>query len=148
VYEIPHRYIVPQISLAKIDFCGIISLMVVGIGIDIVEVGRIAKAMKRSQFTRKVLSELEEVYCNTPSRVAGRWAAKEAVIKAVGISLVMKNIEILNDPLGQPHVKIHDPAFDGKRLRIYVSITHEKTHAAAVAVVERAVMQVPMAKIE
>jgi holo-[acyl-carrier protein] synthase len=118
--------------------------MVVGVGIDIVEVGRIAKAMRRPRFAPRILSELEEAYCTTPTRVAGRWAAKEAVIKAVGIPLQMQDIEILNDPLGQPHVKIHDPAFDGKRLRIYVSITHEKTHAAAVAVVERLVMQVPM----
>jgi holo-[acyl-carrier protein] synthase len=118
--------------------------MVVGIGIDIVEVGRIAKAMEHESFVRRILTEREEAYCETPARVAGRWAAKEAIIKAVGIKLLMKNIEILNDPLGQPFVTIHDPQYDGKRLRLYVSITHERSHAAAVAVVERSVMQVPM----
>jgi holo-[acyl-carrier protein] synthase len=118
--------------------------MVVGVGIDIVEVGRIAKAMNHEQFVRRILTEREEAVCKTATRIAGRWAAKEAIIKAVGLPLLMKNIEILNDPLGQPYVTIHDVAFDAKRLRIYVSITHEKTHAAGVAVVERAVMQVPM----
>lgn len=119
--------------------------MVVGVGIDIVEISRIAKALKRQQFTRKILTEREEVYCNTPMKVAGRWAAKEAIIKAVGVSIMMKNIEILNSPLGQPFVTINDPNYDGKRLKIFVSITHERTHAAAVAVVERSVLQVPMA---
>lgn len=119
--------------------------MVVGVGIDIVDIGRIKKAMENGKFVPRILTEREEVYCDTPMKVAGRWAAKEAVIKAVGVSLMMKNIEILNNPLGQPIVTILDPNFDGKRLKIFVSITHEKTHAAAVAVVERSVLQVPMA---
>jgi holo-[acyl-carrier protein] synthase len=118
--------------------------MVVGVGIDIVEIDRIARAMRRPAFAPRILTEIEEAYCTSAMRVAGRWAAKEAVIKAVGLPLTMKSIEILNNPLGQPMVRIHDPHFDGKRLRVYVSITHEKTHAAAVAVVERMVMQVPM----
>ena len=118
--------------------------MVVGVGIDIVEVARIAKALKRERFVRRILTEREEAYCNTPVKVAGRWAAKEAIIKAVGVPIKMKNIEIWNDQLGQPHVTILDVNFDGKRLKIFVSITHEKTNAAAVAVVERSVLQVPM----
>lgn len=123
--------------------------MVVGVGIDIVEVERIRRALRRESFPRRFLTELEEAYCQQSIglnvlKVAGRWAAKEAIIKAVGVSLSMKNIEILNDPLGQPHVIIHDSHFDSKRLKILVSITHEKGHAAAVAVVERSVFQVPM----
>ena len=115
--------------------------MVVGVGIDIVEIARIARALRRPRFTRRILTEHEEAYCTTPARVAGRWAAKEAVIKAVGTPMKPHDIEILNDPLGGPHVRIHDPNFDSARLRIYVSITHERTHAAAVAVLERIVMQ-------
>lgn len=118
--------------------------MVVGVGIDIVEIGRIKKAMRKEKFVRRILTEREEAYCDTPMKVAGRWAAKEAVIKAVGVSLLMRNIQILNNPLGQPIVTIDDPNYDGKRLKIFVSITHEKTHAAAVAVIERSVLQVPM----
>ena len=118
--------------------------MVVGIGIDIVEIGRIQAAMKRPRFVPRILTEREEVYCDTPMKVAGRWAAKEAVIKAIGVPLLMRDIQILNNPLGQPIVTIENPNFDGKRLKIFVSITHERTHAAAVAVVERSVLQVPM----
>jgi holo-[acyl-carrier protein] synthase len=118
--------------------------MVVGIGIDIVEVARIENAMKRDRFVRRILTEREEAYCNTPMKIAGRWAAKEAIIKAIGVTVMMKNIEIWNDQLGQPHVTINDSNFDGKRLKIFVSITHEKKTAAAVAVVERSVLQIPM----
>ena len=119
--------------------------MVVGVGIDIVEVERIKKALKRGRFVRRILTEREEAYCTTPMKVAGRWAAKEAIIKALGVTLMMKNIEIWNDQLGQPHVTINDSNYDGKRLKIFISITHEKTNAAAVAVVERSVLQIPMA---
>lgn len=123
--------------------------MVVGVGIDIVEVDRIRKALRRERFARRVLTELEELYCTGPSgllplKVAGRWAAKEAVIKALGIPFRMQDIEILNDPLGVPLVTIHDNMYDRKRLKIFVSITHERGHAAAVAVVERSIMQVPL----
>ena len=117
--------------------------MVVGVGIDIVEIGRIARACLRQQFTRKILTEHEEAYCTTPASIAGRWAAKEAVIKALGVKYHLREIEILNDPIGQPHVRIHNPHFDSGRLRVYVSITHERTHAAAVAIVERIVIQRP-----
>jgi holo-[acyl-carrier protein] synthase len=123
--------------------------MVVGVGIDIVEVDRIRKALQREKFARRVLTELEELYCTgsnglSAQKVAGRWAAKEAVIKAVGIPFRMQDIEILNDPLGVPVVTIHDNMYDRKRLKIFVSITHERGHAAAVAVVERSIMQVPL----
>lgn len=119
--------------------------MVVGVGIDIVEISRIAKALENPKFSRRVLTEREEAYCgDSPSKVAGRWAAKEAIIKAVGVPMLMKNIQVLNNQLGQPIVTISDPNFDGKRLKIFVSITHERSNAAAVAVVERSVLQVPM----
>jgi phosphopantetheine--protein transferase-like protein len=118
--------------------------MVVGVGIDLVEISRIAKLWKKESFIRRTLTETEEAYCNTAAKVAGRWAAKEAIIKAIGIDIVMRDIEILNNALGQPQVRIFDHRFDSARMRIYVSITHEKTHAAAVAVIERIVMQVPI----
>lgn len=115
--------------------------MVVGVGIDIVEIARIARANRRPRFTRRILTEHEEAYCTSIQSIAGRWAAKEAVIKALGVKYAPREIEILNDPLGQPHVKIYSPHFDSGRLRVYVSITHERTHAAAVAIVERIVIQ-------
>jgi holo-[acyl-carrier protein] synthase len=117
--------------------------MVVGLGIDLVEVERIRHAMKNPRFVYRVLTDAEREYCTTATKVAGRWAAKEAIYKAVGLPLCWHDIEIVNDPFGAPSVKILSNQWDGKRLRLNVSISHEKNHAIAVAVLERIVLQVP-----
>ncbi|AIE84887.1 holo-ACP synthase [Fimbriimonas ginsengisoli] len=117
--------------------------MIVGLGIDLVEIERIRRAMKNPRFVYRILTDSERALCTTPARVAGRWAAKEAVYKAVGLPLCWHDIEILQDHLGAPRVQIHSHQYDGKRLRLQVSITHERSHAAAVATLERVVMQVP-----
>ena len=119
--------------------------MVVGLGIDLVEVARIRRAMENPRFVYKILTDAEREYCGESAmKVAGRWAAKEAIYKAIGVSnLTWLDVEILNDELGQPRVKILSHHFDTKRLRLNISITHERGHAAAVAVLERIVMQVP-----
>ena len=57
--------------------------------------------------------------------------------------LTWLDVEILNDDLGCPRAKILSHQFDAKRLRLNISITHERGHAAAVAVLERLVIQVP-----
>lgn len=118
--------------------------MVVGLGIDLVEVERIRKAMQNPRFVYKILTDAEREYCgNSAMKVAGRWAAKEAIYKAVGLPLTWLDVEILPDEIGSPRVKFHTNQFDPKRLRLNISITHERGHAAAVAVLERIVMQVP-----
>jgi len=118
--------------------------MVVGLGIDLVEVARIKKAMENPRFVYKILTDAEREYCgDSAMKVAGRWAAKEAIYKALGISITWLDVEILNDELGSPRARIMSHQFDAKRLRLNVSITHERGHAAAVAVLERIVMQVP-----
>ncbi|MGV3618615.1 MAG: holo-ACP synthase [Fimbriimonas sp.] len=118
--------------------------MVVGLGIDLVEVARIKRAMENPRFVYKILTDAEREYCgNSAMRVAGRWAAKEAIYKAVGISLTWLDVEILPDELGCPRVKIFSHNYDPKRLRLNISITHERGHAAAVAVLERVVIQAP-----
>jgi len=117
--------------------------MVVGLGIDLVEVDRIRQAMENPRFVYRILTDTEREFCKTPTRVAGRWAAKEAIYKATGLSLTWHDIEITNDPFGAPSVRILTNQWDGKRLRLNVSISHEKNHAVAVAVLERLVIQVP-----
>lgn len=119
--------------------------MVVGLGIDLVEVARIKKAMENPRFVYKILTDAEREYCgDSPMRVAGRWAAKEAIYKALGIATITwLDLEILPDELGMPRVQVRSNSFDTKRLRLNISITHERGHAAAVAVLERVVMQVP-----
>jgi len=117
--------------------------MVVGLGIDLVEIARIARAMENPRFVYKVLTDAEREICTTPMRVAGRWAAKEAIYKALGLPITWHQIEILPDHLGAPRATIRSHHFDSKRLRLNVAITHERSHACAVAVLERIVLQVP-----
>ncbi len=117
--------------------------MIVGIGSDLVEIGRIEQAMARRGFLERVLTPLEREFCVTPSQVAGRWAAKEAIFKAVGLQLTWQEIEVLPDELGAPKPTIHSHHFDHGRLRLHISITHERRHAMAVAILERIVFQAP-----
>ena len=117
--------------------------MIVGLGLDLVEIARIEGAMENPRFIFRVLTDAERTMCRTPQCVAGRWAAKEAIAKAIGLPLTWQEVEILPDETGAPRVKVHNPSFDPTRLRIHVSITHERDHAAAVAVLERITMQLP-----
>jgi holo-[acyl-carrier protein] synthase len=117
--------------------------LIVGVGLDIVEVERIAHAMKNPRFVERILTPAEREICTTPQRVAGRWAAKEAVAKAVGLDLTWQEIEILPDELGQPHAKVASHHFDPNRLRLKISITHERKSAVAVAILERLAFQAP-----
>ncbi|MFZ4508317.1 MAG: holo-ACP synthase [Fimbriimonas sp.] len=116
--------------------------MVVGVGVDIVEIERIRKAMESPRFLARILTEKERAVCRTPEKVAGRWAVKEAIAKALGIPLSWQDVEVLNDELGAPRAEVTSPSFDHGRLRLQVSISHNQTTAVGMAVVERLVLQV------
>lgn len=111
--------------------------MIKGIGLDIVEINRIEKAMKRSgKFQERILSEheLNIFYQLSEKRrvefLAGRFAAKEAYSKAngtgIGKGCEFHQIEVLKDDLGKPTLY-----FDGKIVSGHVSITHSKEYAVA-----------------
>jgi len=117
--------------------------MIVGLGTDLVEIARIERAMKNPRFVYRILTEREREICTTPQRVAGRWAAKEAVAKAVGLQLTWQQVEILPDELGAPRATVNSAYFDRRRLRLHVSITHERTHALATAILERNILKAP-----
>ncbi len=119
--------------------------MVKSIGIDIVEVERITKDIKRygDRFVKRILGpgelSLYEKRYDKEQFISGRFAAKEAVIKALGQYLKDKppfnEIQILNDNTGQP--KLHISKEITKKIGqaiCLISITHEKKYAAAVAV--------------
>lgn len=118
--------------------------MIVGLGIDLVEVVRIKRAMENPRFLERILTPTEREFSVTPSQVAGRWAAKEAIYKAIGVPLGWHDIEVLPSETGAPRATIRSVHVDPSRLRIQVSITHERNHAAAVAIVERLTFQAPM----
>jgi holo-[acyl-carrier protein] synthase len=99
--------------------------------------------MSNPRFVERVLTPAEREYCKTPLQVAGRWSAKEAVAKAVGLSLTWQEVEILPNELGEPSVKVASRHLDPSRLRLRVSISHERSNAVAVAVLERITIQAP-----
>ena len=120
--------------------------MIIGIGTDIIEIDRIEKAINRNNgFLDKVFTAREiEMFKERNMRaevIAGNFAAKEAVSKALGtgfrgFSLV--DIEILRDQLGKPIVYLSDnmKKIINANHRINVSISHNRTSAIAFVVLE------------
>jgi len=109
------------------------------IGVDAVSVDRIALAIRRSGqgFLDKVYTPAEQEYCaGNDERFAGRWAAKEAVIKCfdgTGICFPRRRIEILPGPNGAPRTELLG---DGRGAQVEVSITHHSRLAVATAHLE------------
>jgi holo-[acyl-carrier protein] synthase len=113
------------------------------LGIDIIRVQRIRASLERfgDRFTNRVLTPTEQRYVRgRPETMAGRWAAKEAVSKVLGLGvrgIGWRDIEIERLPTGQPAVRLHGrAAARAAQLgmgRIAVSITHESDYAVAIA---------------
>ena len=125
--------------------------MIVGTGIDIVEIGRFRKAKKKwgKNFLNKIFTENEIAYSKKrrfqEQHLAVRFAAKEAVLKAFGdkISSVhnWQDIEILNDRTGKPYIRFHKSAKKLKKKEkiddVILSMSHCKGHAVANAILVR-----------
>ena len=111
--------------------------MIIGVGTDIVSVARIEAAMAKERFLEKLFSKEEQRAMTSPERVAGRWAAKEAVAKALSTSLTWQDVEILNDEEGKPFVRFADSAQIEPEIRVSLSISHEREFAVAFVVAER-----------
>lgn len=113
------------------------------LGIDIIRVDRIRASIERfgARFEKRVLTTGEARYVRLrPETFAGRWAAKEAVSKVLGLGvrgIGWRDIEIERLPTGQPAVRLHGrAAARAEQLgmeRIAVSITHESDYAVAIA---------------
>jgi holo-[acyl-carrier protein] synthase len=113
------------------------------LGIDIIRVPRIADVLKRfgDRFSDRVLTPTEAAYVRRrPETLAGRWAAKEAVSKVLGLGvrgIGWRDIEIERLPTGQPAVRLHGRAARrAEQLgmgQIAVSISHESEFAVATA---------------
>ncbi|QZA32842.1 holo-ACP synthase [Hydrogenibacillus sp. N12] len=126
--------------------------MIVGVGIDLVDQARLARLLeRRPRFIERVLTPAERAALPAEGRrrlefVSGRFAAKEALAKALGTGIggrfSFQDISLLPGPGGRPAVRV-----EGDRLkaalgapgdvRIHVAISHERSHTVAVAIVER-----------
>ncbi|MFK7908996.1 MAG: holo-ACP synthase [Akkermansiaceae bacterium] len=124
-------------------------MIIFGIGIDVVEVGRISSSMAEfgERFASRVFTEKEREYCERQKKpamhYAARFAAKEAVAKALGTGigeeLAWLDIEVKRRESGEPEVILSG---DGKKFaernkitQIKISLTHAEHYAAANAVV-------------
>jgi holo-[acyl-carrier protein] synthase len=113
------------------------------LGIDIIKVERIRASIERfgERFSKRVLTPAEQRYVRLrPETFAGRWAAKEAVSKVLGLGvrgIGWRDIEVERLPTGQPAVRLHGRAAErADQLgmdRVAVSISHESEYAVAVA---------------
>ncbi len=125
--------------------------MILGTGIDIVKISRIKNLIEKygERFLKKIYTEAEIEYCQqkkiyAPS-FAARFAAKEAVLKALGTGMrnnSWQDIEVLNDDLGKPEVRLSArTAIQAQELgvrSIFLSISHEKEYSIAQIVMEGA----------
>jgi len=123
--------------------------MILGIGIDLMEVEKIGNDIQSNIYLRKVFTEAEIAECksvsNPAERFAGRFAAKEAFMKAIGKGIRQEvwftQIEILNHENGQPYIQVNSEAKTSLialgAKNIHVSITHTKHHATAVVILEK-----------
>jgi holo-[acyl-carrier protein] synthase len=125
-------------------------MAILGIGTDIVECPRIADMIERHQdiFITRVFTPAEIEYCSgrkaATQHYAGRWAAKEAVLKALGTGwrrgISWRDIEIRNDKNGAPTVKLRGGARDVMTAagiaRMHVTISHCRSFAVSYVVAE------------
>ena len=114
------------------------------IGVDLIDIDRIVAVLERfpDRFRLRVLTDAEQRYCGRRvERIAGRWAAKEAISKVLGLGVRgvgWREIEILPNRAGAPRVTLHARA--ARRAAsmglddVSVSISHERRMAVAVAV--------------
>ena len=127
--------------------------MIIGNGIDIIDIDRIRRVIDKygNRFKKRCfsISEIErsEKRLNSIESYAKRYAAKEALSKALGTgfrnSLNFKDIEILNDKIGKPHylkskkiTNIISKKFKTKRYNLFLSITDEKDYSIAFTILQ------------
>lgn len=120
--------------------------MIFGLGNDIIEVSRIERIINKhaDHFLNRIFTKSEQEYClkhqAAARHFAGRFAAKEAVVKALGTGIQKGtswlDIEIINDSQGKPCVSL-SPRLEDKLngMTIQLTISHCKEYATAVAIV-------------
>ncbi|MBT4483089.1 MAG: holo-ACP synthase [Candidatus Latescibacteria bacterium] len=125
--------------------------MIIGIGIDIVPLDRIRKAIERygDRFKNRIFTENEQVYCSGKNTsiesYAARFAVKEAAFKALGKGWDQcggfRSVEVVADEHSKPHVllygKAREFALNANMKNSFVSMTHDADISAAIVVFEK-----------
>ncbi len=123
--------------------------MIIGCGVDIVSVGRFSKLVKNATFLRRFFHPIEVEYIEKNTRfaaesLAARFAAKEALGKALGIgigSFTLKNICVDKTESGKPYLEVYGDVKDKLDCSgvnfIHLSLSHEKEYAVAQVILEK-----------
>jgi len=125
-------------------------LRIAGTGIDIVEISRIRDVLDRhgARFLNRVFTPAESEYCRSQAvpaqHLAGRFAVKEAVLKALGTGwsgrMRWRDIEVKRAPSGEPSAELHGAAArradEMDVVKVHISISHSGRHAIAHAIAE------------
>jgi holo-[acyl-carrier protein] synthase len=123
--------------------------MIIGIGIDIVEIKRIQSSLEKEAFKQLVFSKEEQRYCDNQTypyqHYAARFAAKESFLKAIGTGLqaghALHEIEVISDGANRPTIQLYgafaDLAAKEMWLKIHVSISHTSEMGAAQVIIEK-----------
>ncbi len=119
-----------------------------GIGIDLCEIKRFDRLKTNSEFLKRVFTDFEITYCTNKKGssqcFAVRFATKEAFSKALGTGfrngLHFNDIEVVNNEIGKPDIRLYGKTkeiYDNLKLsKINVSLSHEKSYAVSVVVLE------------
>ena len=123
--------------------------MVVGLGMDVIEIARVRRALRNQHFLQRVYTPAEIAYCEARGKgrvasYAARFAAKEAALKALGTGLragTLQEVEVQNDVLGKPCLFFYG-VFQAKiqalgATRAFLSLTHAQDYAAATCILEQ-----------
>lgn len=125
--------------------------MIYGVGIDLVAIKRMEKAIERwgERFKNKIFTPEEIAYCQKKKRpalsFAARFAAKEAFAKALGVGLRRgirwQDIEVARGPLGRPILRVQGQAQEicqQERIKnFFLSLTHDQDYAGAIVILEK-----------
>ena len=134
----------------RVWVAGLGACLIVGTGMDVAEVDRIARSMERfgRRFVERVFTAEEIRYCeskaNKAERYAGRFAAKEAAMKAIGtgwkLGVGWQDVEVRRLPGGRPSLHFHGRALEFFQklgaVRAHLSITHTEQLAMAQVILE------------
>ena len=125
--------------------------MIIGLGIDQIEIARVAKTWQRhgDRFGRRVYTDAEWAYClsrpHPAQSMAGRFAAKEAAMKALGLGwpggIAYRDIEVTRERTGKPGLRFSNRAAHRASMlgvtHSVVSMTHDRTHSSATVLFEK-----------
>jgi holo-[acyl-carrier protein] synthase len=124
--------------------------MIYGIGVDLIEIGRIRQAIERNgqRFIDRVYTDVEQAYCSqhaSYASYAARFTAKEAFLKAFGTGLrkgmAWRDIEVCTDDLGKPYLQLYgylrEQCQHNGLHPIHLSLSHSSDYAIAQVIIER-----------